>query len=343
MQDFPLLWGYARSVRAQAVDQARAAVDQLGHHPSIVSWTAHNDPAAVAIGIEGDSPRDSDPVPHRPPAAVVEQDDPRPLGEAVVREGRPDPPVHPPLRCAPAPPATRRHRQPLLLRLVPRRRPRPRPPGFADPAAVPVPVGVRRPGGARVGRVHRSGAVARPRLGHARRAARTPEVGVRRSRPARPVRNVRRLAARHAGVPSGAAPTPHRGVAPAEVSADGRIRPVLVQRPGSGGVVQRARPRARAEARLRRREQVVRARGGDRRPSAGLRRRWRRLATRRPRRQRPPCRRRSGGCRRRRQLGRRRASMAVRGRDTGRRMRQGRRHRARASPTRLARSRSTSR
>ncbi|HWM20355.1 MAG TPA: hypothetical protein VNO51_11755 [Ilumatobacteraceae bacterium] len=57
MQDFPLLWGYARSVRSQAVDQARAAVDQLGHHPSIVSWTAHNDPAAVAIGIEGDSAR----------------------------------------------------------------------------------------------------------------------------------------------------------------------------------------------------------------------------------------------------------------------------------------------
>jgi beta-mannosidase len=57
MQDFPLLWGYARSVRGQAVDQARAAVDQLGHHPSIVSWTAHNDPAAVAIGIEGDTAR----------------------------------------------------------------------------------------------------------------------------------------------------------------------------------------------------------------------------------------------------------------------------------------------
>jgi beta-mannosidase len=57
MQDFPLLWGYARSVRSQAVDQARAAVDQLGHHPAIVSWTAHNDPAAVAIGIEGDTPR----------------------------------------------------------------------------------------------------------------------------------------------------------------------------------------------------------------------------------------------------------------------------------------------
>ena len=55
LQDFPLQWGYARSVRSQAVLQARAAVDELGHHPSIVQWSAHNDPAAVAIGIEGDS------------------------------------------------------------------------------------------------------------------------------------------------------------------------------------------------------------------------------------------------------------------------------------------------
>ena len=188
-----------------------------------------------------------------PPAAVVEQDDPRPLGEAVVREGRPDPAVHPPLRRAPPPPAARRHRQPLLLRVVPRRRPRPRPPGGADPAPVPVPVGVRRPGGAGDGRLHRSGAVARPRLGHARRAARPAEVGVRPARAARPVRHVRRVATRHAGVPSGAVAPPHRVDAPAEVPPGGRLRPVLVQRPRPGGVVQRARPRARPEARLRRR------------------------------------------------------------------------------------------
>jgi beta-mannosidase len=54
LQDFPLQWGYARSVRGQAVTQARAAVDTLGHHPSIVQWNAHNEPAAVAVGIEGD-------------------------------------------------------------------------------------------------------------------------------------------------------------------------------------------------------------------------------------------------------------------------------------------------
>ena len=55
LQDFPLQWGYARSVRGQAVVQARAAVDQLGHHPSIVQWNAHNEPTAVAFGMEGDS------------------------------------------------------------------------------------------------------------------------------------------------------------------------------------------------------------------------------------------------------------------------------------------------
>jgi beta-mannosidase len=47
-QDFPLQWNYARTVRRQAVRQAREAVDMLGHHPSIAVWCAHNDPAPVA-------------------------------------------------------------------------------------------------------------------------------------------------------------------------------------------------------------------------------------------------------------------------------------------------------
>jgi beta-mannosidase len=57
LQDFPLQWGYARSVRTQAVEQARDAVDLLGHHPSIVQWNAHNDPSSIAIGIERASTR----------------------------------------------------------------------------------------------------------------------------------------------------------------------------------------------------------------------------------------------------------------------------------------------
>jgi beta-mannosidase len=48
-QDFPLQWGYARSVRKPAVAQAREAVDLLGHHPSIAVWCAHNEPLALDI------------------------------------------------------------------------------------------------------------------------------------------------------------------------------------------------------------------------------------------------------------------------------------------------------
>jgi beta-mannosidase len=43
-QDFPMDGGYARSVRRQAARQARAMVELLGHHPSIVTWCAHDAP-----------------------------------------------------------------------------------------------------------------------------------------------------------------------------------------------------------------------------------------------------------------------------------------------------------
>jgi beta-mannosidase len=46
-QDFPLQWGYARGIRKQAGRQAQAAVDLLGHHPSIAVWCGHNEPLAV--------------------------------------------------------------------------------------------------------------------------------------------------------------------------------------------------------------------------------------------------------------------------------------------------------
>jgi beta-mannosidase len=49
-QDFPLHGGHARSVRRQAVDQARAAVDVLGHHPSIAVWCAHDTPEERFVG-----------------------------------------------------------------------------------------------------------------------------------------------------------------------------------------------------------------------------------------------------------------------------------------------------
>lgn len=43
-QDLPLHRGHARGTRHQAARQAVAAVDQLGHHPSIVLWCGHNEP-----------------------------------------------------------------------------------------------------------------------------------------------------------------------------------------------------------------------------------------------------------------------------------------------------------
>jgi beta-mannosidase len=49
LQDFPLQWKYDRSVRAQAVEQAKALVDALGHHPSIAMWNAHDDPTLSSV------------------------------------------------------------------------------------------------------------------------------------------------------------------------------------------------------------------------------------------------------------------------------------------------------
>ncbi|MEZ5259992.1 MAG: hypothetical protein R2705_24835 [Ilumatobacteraceae bacterium] len=46
-QDFPLQWGYARTVRKQAVHQVGRAVDVLGHHPSIAIWCGHNEPFTI--------------------------------------------------------------------------------------------------------------------------------------------------------------------------------------------------------------------------------------------------------------------------------------------------------
>jgi beta-mannosidase len=45
-QDLPLQWTYARSIRQQALRQAREAVDLLAHHPSVAVWCAHSDPGA---------------------------------------------------------------------------------------------------------------------------------------------------------------------------------------------------------------------------------------------------------------------------------------------------------
>jgi beta-mannosidase len=45
-QDLPLQWGLQRAAKAPARRLARAAVDQLAHHPSIAVWCAHHEPWA---------------------------------------------------------------------------------------------------------------------------------------------------------------------------------------------------------------------------------------------------------------------------------------------------------
>jgi len=47
-QDFPLQWGHSRSIRREAMRQADLLVTQLGHHPSVVIWSGHNEPGRVA-------------------------------------------------------------------------------------------------------------------------------------------------------------------------------------------------------------------------------------------------------------------------------------------------------
>lgn len=54
LQDFPLERIQARGIRSQAVEQAEIAVDQLGHHPAIVLWSAHNEPVDTSMVAERD-------------------------------------------------------------------------------------------------------------------------------------------------------------------------------------------------------------------------------------------------------------------------------------------------
>lgn len=46
MQDFPLRGVHVRQIRRRAIHQARAMVDLLGHHPSVISWWAHDEPVS---------------------------------------------------------------------------------------------------------------------------------------------------------------------------------------------------------------------------------------------------------------------------------------------------------
>ena len=106
----------------------REAVDLLGHHPSIALWCGHNEP--VAVDVEPPATRRPDDV--RAGRSLAGQELPtwnktmldRSVKRAFERaDGTPA--RDRPLRRAAPPAQARRHRQPPLLRLVPRRRARP--------------------------------------------------------------------------------------------------------------------------------------------------------------------------------------------------------------------------
>ena len=153
------------------------------------------------------------------------------MGEASVRAGRRDAHDDRPQRRPAPSPAARRHRQPPVLRLVPRRRARPRRAsprrcrGWCASSASSAPRRCRRPPTSwsrkRWPDLDWERAAATPRSAAAR---------VREVRPARRLRDVRRLARGDAAVPGDGAAPSHRDVAAPEVPADRRVLLLHAQR-----------------------------------------------------------------------------------------------------------------
>ena len=169
-QDVPLQWGYARGARKPAAAQARSLVDLLGHHPSVVVWCGHNEPYPGPPSEPEEPtakwrnraqlllPSWNKDVLDRSVARALRQDPTRPVVDALRRAARA---------------AARRHRQPPLLRLVPGDDGRHGRRAAALAPAGPVRVGVRRPGRARVGRLHGAASGGRTSTGRSSRSATT--------------------------------------------------------------------------------------------------------------------------------------------------------------------------
>ena len=249
-QDLPLQWGYARGIRKQAVRQADRRrrpprpppVDRALVRPQRADGDRERPRRC------GATRRRSAGWPCKAAAAQelpdLEQDRARPLGEAGPREGRRHPAGDRPLRRAPPPAAARRHRQPPLLRLVPRPRARlPRLPprrARAWPASSPSSAPRRCPTSADFCEPERWPDLDWERLGRTHALQRA---AVRPARAAGRPRHLRRVARRHAGVPGRGGAPAHRGAAPHQVPPDRRVRPVLLRRRPPGGDVVGARPR----------------------------------------------------------------------------------------------------
>ena len=133
LQDFPLQWRHARSVRAQAVEQARALVDSLGHHPSIALWSAHDDPTLSSIRHGRDAAASGARAARSRLRSFAAQQLPTWNKSVLDRWVKRSFERHDPTRTTvahsgvvPHLPAARRHRQPPVVRLAARRGDRPR-------------------------------------------------------------------------------------------------------------------------------------------------------------------------------------------------------------------------
>ncbi len=147
--------GYARGVRRQAARQARAMVELLGAHPSIVVWCAHDAP------LGDDAPAARDRQRH---GSHVGEGSARPLDRAGDRARRRHAARRPQLRCG--------RRLASLVRMAARDARRTRPGAPRGAPARSLRLRVRRAVGAVDGRLDAARVVAGPRLGGARRAPR---------------------------------------------------------------------------------------------------------------------------------------------------------------------------
>ena len=244
--------GYARGVRQQAARQARAMVELLGHHPSIVDVVRARRAARRRHARTRGRERDG---------ADVGQGGARPVDRARDR-ARPTAPAR--SSAAPAPATTRTSGSAGGTARSPASRPRVR--------AVP-----------RLGRfVSAFGAQSVPddrRLDAPRAVAATStwddlaehhgmeRARVRRARPAADAKSFDEWCDATQAYQAALAAAPDRGPPPLQGHAVRRVRGVLPRRPVAGGRVRAARPRPRSEARVRRGARRVPAGARDGRPA----------------------------------------------------------------------------
>ena len=269
-QDLPLHWGYARSVRKQAVRQARAVVDLLGHHPSV----------ACGAGTTSRSPSTR---PRSPTTrgcrvggrVVVAMELPtwnRSSSTASIKRAlrRADGtrPVIAHSGVWPHPPKLDGTDTHLYFGWY-HGDERDLPGSSRPPTPRPLRLGVRRPVGARTRR-------STPRAGRPDwdRSATTSCDGASSATSRRPTTRRSTSGAGHPGATRRRREAPRRGAAPAQVPADRRVRPVLPRRRPARAVTwsvldHERRPKAAWDA-LR-----GRVPPGHRRGRPPARRRWR--------------------------------------------------------------------